>query len=470
MTAAVRDGLPPPQRGRAALVIMLGISLSVLDGSIMNLALPGIARELNVGASQSIWVVNAYQIASLIMLLPLAALGERLGYRRIYLVGMALFMLSSVAAMLADSLVMLIAARSLQGLGAAGVMSVNSALVRLVYPSARLGRGISLNAMVVATSTMAGPAIAAAILSVASWHWLFALNIPLGLFTLWMGRRNLPANPPSSAPSAQFSWFDVLLNMLMFSLVFVGADHLGVRMGADSSASALGWWLLAGGVAVGALYLRRQWRLTTPLFPLDLLRIPVFALSMGGSVSAFCAQMLAFLSTPFLLLEVLGRTHMQAGLIMTAWPLATVAVAPIAGRLIGRFPAGWLGGIGMAVFAAGLLSLGWLPAQPSNLELAARLALCGGGFALFQSPNNHTIVTAAPLHRAGAASGMLSTARLTGQTLGAVLLAVIYAVWDAHDGRGEAIAFSLAAASAVLAGVCSSLRVRAGPPSSPSSA
>lgn len=458
MTA--QDGLPSPQRGKAVLVIVLGIAMAVMDGSIVNLALPGIARELDASASQAIWVVNAYQLASLVMLLPLAALGDRLGYRRVYLVGMLLFVLSSVAAMLATSLPALAAARALQGLGAAGIMSVNTALVRLIYPSARLGRGMAINSVVVATSTMAGPAVAAAILSVASWPWLFALNLPLGLLTLWMGRRALPTNPPRTEAAPQFSLLDVLLNVLMFTLVFIGAEQLGVRGDAARGASPLGWVLLAAGVAVGALYLRRQWHLAAPLFPLDLLRIPVFALSMGSSLGAFCAQMLAFLSMPFLLLEVQGRTHMEAGLLLTAWPLATVVVAPIAGRLIGRYPAGWLGGIGMAVFATGLLSLGWLPAAPSNLDMAWRLALCGAGFALFQSPNNHTIVTSAPLHRSGAASGMLGTARLTGQTLGAVLLAAIYAVWNQHDGRGEMVALHLAAGCALLAGVSSSLRVR----------
>ncbi|WP_439608705.1 MFS transporter [Hydrogenophaga sp.] len=458
MTA--QDGLPSPQRGKAVLVIVLGIAMAVMDGSIVNLALPGIARELDASASQAIWVVNAYQLASLVMLLPLAALGDRLGYRRVYLVGMLLFVLSSVAAMLATSLPALAAARALQGLGAAGIMSVNTALVRLIYPSARLGRGMAINSVVVATSTMAGPAVAAAILSVASWPWLFALNLPLGLLTLWMGRRALPTNPPRTEAAPQFSLLDVLLNVLMFTLVFIGAEQLGVRGDAARSASPLGWILLAAGVAVGVLYLRRQWHLAAPLFPLDLLRIPVFALSMGSSLGAFCAQMLAFLSMPFLLLEVQGRTHMEAGLLLTAWPLATVVVAPIAGRLIGRYPAGWLGGIGMAVFATGLLSLGWLPAAPSNLDMAWRLALCGAGFALFQSPNNHTIVTSAPLHRSGAASGMLGTARLTGQTLGAVLLAAIYAVWNQHDGRGEMVALHLAAGCALLAGVSSSLRVR----------
>ncbi|WP_284414037.1 MFS transporter [Acidovorax sp. SUPP3334] len=449
------------------LVIVLGLTVAVLDGSIVNLALPGIARELNAGASQAIWVVNAYQIATLVMLLPLASLGERFGYRRVYLLGMALFAVSSLGAMLATSLPTLIVARAVQGLGAAGIMSVNAALVRLVYPRAQLGQGMAINSLVVATSSMAGPSVAAGILSVASWPWLFALNLPLGLFTLWLGRRALPSNPPTTHKGARLTVLDVTLNILMFALIFIGGEQLGVRGEAAGTASPLGWALLLAGVAVGWVYLRRQMRLAVPLFPVDLLRIPVFALSMGASVSAFCAQMLAFLSLPFLLLEAQGRSHLEAGLLITAWPLAIVLIAPLAGRLIGRFADGLLGGIGMAVFACGLLALAALPPQPGVFDVAWRMLLCGAGFGLFQSPNNHTIVTSAPLHRSGAASGMLGTARLTGQTLGAVVLAGIFAVWGLHDGRGEAVALTVAAGCAAVAAVCSVMRLRQAPRAHP---
>ncbi|NMM75753.1 MFS transporter [Acidovorax sp. SRB_24] len=459
-TDAPHDGLPEPARSRAMLVIILGLTVAVLDGSIVNLALPGIARELNASAAHSIWVVNAYQIATLVMLLPLASLGDRIGYRRVYLVGMALFALSSVGAMLANSLGTLIAARTVQGLGAAGIMSVNAAMVRLIYPRALLGRGMAINSMVVAISSVAGPSVAAGILSVASWPWLFALNLPLGAFTLWLGRRALPRNPVLDT-GPRNSMVDIALNVLMFTLIFLGAERLGVRHGdTPGAASPLPWALLAAGVLVGWVYLRRQWHMATPLFPIDLLRIPVFALSMGSSVGAFCAQMLAYLALPFLLLDSFGRSPLQAGLLITAWPLGIVVVAPLAGRLIGRYADGLLGGIGMGVFASGLLLLAALPADPSNANMVWRLALCGAGFALFQSPNNHTIVTSAPLHRSGAASGMLGSARLTGQTLGAVLLATIFTVWPPSDGVGEVVALLLAAGFAALAGVCSSLRLR----------
>lgn len=460
---AVSDGLPQTERRQAMRVIILGLTLAVLDTSLVNLALPDIARLLQSDAAHSVWVVNAYQLATLIVLLPLSALGERWGYRRVYLVGMAVFAVASLGAMLAQSMAALIAARALQGLGAAGVMAVNAALVRLIYPRAQLGQGMALNSLVVATASMAGPTVAAAILSVASWHWLFAMNLPLGLYIWRLGRRALPANPPSAHDAPRFSAIDLLLNGAMFTLIFLGGSRLGVGAAAQTGGGAGGAWLLLAGLAVGALFLWRQRGLAAPLFPVDLLRIPVFALSMGSSVGAFCAQMMGFLALPFLLLQAHGRSHLQAGLLITAWPLATALVAPLAGRLIGRYPDGLLGGIGMAVFAAGLLSLGLMPAQPADWDMAWRMALCGAGFALFQSPNNHTIVTSAPLHRSGAASGMLGTARLTGQTLGAVLLAAIFALRPGHDGSAESLALLLAAGWAVAAGVCSSLRVRQGP-------
>lgn len=181
---------------------------------------------------------------------------------------------------------------------------------------------------------------------------------------------------------------------------------------------------------------------------------------------AFAAQMLAFIAMPFLLLDSRGRTPLQAGALITAWPVATMAVAPIVERLIGRYTAGLLGGIGMAVMATGLALLAALPSDPANADIVWRMALCGMGFGMFQSPNNHTIVTSAPVNRSGAASGMLGTARLTGQTLGAVLLFIIFNLTSAHDARGPVIALALAAVFAVAAGAFSTLRMRQKPAAS----
>ena len=461
---ALQDGLPMPARRWAMLVIVLGLMVAVLDGSIMNLALPTVAKQLNAQPAEAIWIVNAYQLGTLGLLLPLAALGERIGYRKVYLVGLALFTAASAVAMMAQSLWVLIAARALQGMGAAGVMAVNAALVRLIYPSTQLGKGMALNSLVVAVSSVAGPGVAALVLSVMNWQWLFAINLPLGLLTLWLGRKALPPNPVQSpdAAHAKLTPLDVVLNFAMFALVFLGAERIGARHeGASAAQVGSGWAMLVLGLLLGTWYVLRQRKLAMPLLPLDLLRIPVFALSMGSSVSAFTAQMLSFIALPFLLLDGLGRSHFAAGMLMTVWSVAIVVVAPVAGKLIGKVANGLLGGIGMALLAAGLLSLALLPADPSDINIAWRMALCGVGFALFQSPNNHTIVTSAPLVRAGAASGMLGTARLTGQSLGAVLLAIIFTIWPVGgEGSGTTVSLYVAAGFAALAAVFSSLRLK----------
>ena len=441
--------------------IILGISLSVLDSTIVNLALPDITRHFGASPSAAVWVVNAYQLATLSLLLPCAHLGERIGYRRVYLAGLALFTVASLACVLAPSLPLLAAARALQGLGAAGMMGVNAALVRLTYPSVLLPRGIALNSVVVAASSVGGPSIAALVLSVASWPWLFIIQLPLGLLVLAVGRRALPANAVRGR-AAPLRPLDVLMNMAMFSLVFLGADMLGARQGGapDRQVLLAGGALIAAGIGIGWFYVRRQALLPAPLFPVDLLRIRVFALSMCTSVTAFAAQTLAFIALPFLLLEGQGRGHFEAGLLITAWPLAIVLVAPLAGRLITRVRGGLLGGIGLSLLALGLALLAALPAQPAGWQLAGALFLCGIGFGLFQSPNNHIILTSPPLRRAGAASGMLGTARLTGQSLGAVLLALVYSVFGVRGGGSEA-ALVLAAALAGASAAFSLLRLRA---------
>lgn len=165
----------------AILAVTFGVALSVLDGTIANVALPTIAHELGVSSADSIWVVNAYQLAIVVSLLSFSTLGDVVGYRRIYIGGLVFFTLSSVGCAFAGSLEMLIAMRVIQGFGGAAVVSINTSIIRIIYPRDQLGRGMGINATVVAIASVAGPTLAAAILSMASWHWLFAINIPIGI-------------------------------------------------------------------------------------------------------------------------------------------------------------------------------------------------------------------------------------------------------------------------------------------------
>lgn len=449
-STSVNDGLPLPQRYGAILAIALGITVAVLDGAIANVALPTIARELNASPAESIWIVNAYQLAIIISLLTLSFLGDMLGYRRIYQWGLVLFSCTSLFCALSDSLGMLTFARVLQGFGGAALMSVNTALIRIIYPQRHLGRGMGINSLIVAVSSAAGPTVAAAILSVASWQWLFLINVPVGIAALLLALRYLPDNP-QKASGQRFDLLSSVMNALTFGLLISLLS--GFAQGQN------GKLLLAELVAlllVGTLFIRRQLRLEFPLLPVDLFRIPIFAMSIGTSVCSFCAQMLAMVSLPFFLQSVLGRSEVATGLLLTPWPLATMVMAPIAGRLIERFHAGLLGAIGLAMFAAGLFALALLPASPSDVDIIWRMMLCGAGFGLFQSPNNHTIISSAPRHRSGGASGMLGTARLLGQTSGAALVALMF---NLFANQGTHFSLLLAGSFAAIAALVSALRI-----------
>jgi DHA2 family multidrug resistance protein-like MFS transporter len=312
---------------------------------------------------------------------------------------------------------------------------------------------------VVAASGAAGPAVAAGVLSLANWPWLFAANIPLGLLVLAMGWHALPRNADKLAGWAGFPVADALLNSVMFVLVFFGAQLLGQGLQGRGASIPIALALFGAGVLVGAFHLRRQWARKDPLVPMDLLRQPVFSLSLCTSVASFSSQTLSYVALPFLLLDAWGRTAAETGLLMSGWPLAIMAVAPVVAPMIGRRPSGLLGGIGLATLSAGLALLAVVPADASFANIAWRMALCGAGFGLFQSPNNHTILTTAPRHRSGAAGGMLGTARLTGQMVGAVLVALVFGIVPPSQG-GAVMALWAAALLAAIGSVISTLRVR----------
>ncbi|WP_432700277.1 MFS transporter [Kluyvera cryocrescens] len=450
MTKPLIDGLPLPQRYGAILTIVIGITMAVLDGAIANVALPTIASDLNASPAASIWIVNAYQIAIVISLLSLSFLGDMIGYHRIYKAGLIVFTLTSLLCALSHSLEMLTLARIAQGFGGAALMSVNTALIRLIYPQRQLGRGMGINSFVVAVSSAAGPTIAAAILSLASWQWLFLINVPLGIIAWLLAVRFLPANGTRSQ-TQRFDLPSAVMNALTFGLLITALSGF-----AQGQSLMLVCAELAALLIVGFFFVRRQLRLPVPLLPVDLLRIPLFSLSICTSICSFCAQMLAMVSLPFFLQSIVGRTEVETGLLLTPWPLATMVMAPLAGYLIERVHAGLLGALGMGIMACGLFGMAMLPSSPDDIDIIWRMLLCGAGFGLFQSPNNHTIISSAPRHRSGGASGMLGTARLLGQSTGAALVALMFNVFG---NGGTHTSLLLAGVLAVVAMLFSGLRI-----------
>jgi MFS transporter, DHA2 family, multidrug resistance protein len=452
MTSTIpMDGLPPHQRLGAIAAIVISVGLASVDTSIANTALPTIAGDLNASPAASIWVVNAYQLALVVSLLPFASLGEIYGYRRVYGWGLALFTVASLVCAVSWSLPTLTAARVLQGFGASGIMSVNTALIRFIYPARSLGRGVGLNAMVVATSTAIGPTVAAGILSIASWQWLFAVNVPFGLVALVLAWRALPLTPRAThrfdAPSA-------LLNASTFGLLIFGIGE--AAHGAPPVVTA---GVLLASLASGVLLMRRQLGLTAPMLPVDLYRRPMFALSSLTSMGSFAAQGLAYVSLPFYFQTVLGRSAVETGLLLTPWPVVTAIMAPIAGPLSDRYPPAILCGVGLTALAVGLILMADLPPHPDSFDIVWRMLLCGAGFGFYQSPNLKAIMSSAPPERSGGASGIVATSRLVGQSTGAALVALCFGI---SVSNGPSLALSLGAAFAAAAGVASFSRIFAG--------
>jgi DHA2 family multidrug resistance protein-like MFS transporter len=433
---------------RALLAILLGVSLGSLDTAIANTALPAIAADLHAPAAASIWIINAYQLAVVASLLPLAALGDLVGPRRIFLGGLAFFTAASLACALADTLATLTAARALQGMGAAGVMSVNIALIRMIYPASRLGRGVGLNALVVGMSFALGPTVASLVLAVATWPWLFAINVPLGLIALAFA---WPALPRTARRGHGFDPLTAVLTSLTFAALILA-------LGAGAQREPWPWVLtpLLLALVAGALLLRRQAGHPAPMLPVDLLRRPLFALSTITAICSFATQGLAFVSLPFYFEQVLHRNPIETGFLMTPWAIVVALAAPIAGRLSDHHPAGLLGGVGLAILSGGMVSLALLPTDPSALNIALRMALCGIGFGFFQSPNLKALMSSAPSERSGGASGVIAMARLIGQTLGAALVALCFGL---VGDQGPTLALALGAVFAALASVASFSRL-----------
>lgn len=447
-SADLADGQDIPRRYWAITTIGLGLCMAVLDTSIANVALPTIAHDLGVSPSDSIWVINAYQLAVTVSLLPLAALGEIVGYERVYKAGLVAFTLASLACASSDSLATLTAARVIQGFGAAGIMSVNMAVTRFIYPRRMLGAGIGINATVASVASAVGPTVASGILSVANWPALFAVNVPIGIVAILVARRSLPACPRARH---RFDLISAILSAITFGLLIIGIDAAGHEQGyipviIAFAIMAVSGWALA----------HRQLGQTSPLFPIDLLAIPIFRLSVIASMLSFAGQTAALVAIPFYFENTLGRGVVATGLLMTPWPLTVAIVAPIAGRLSDRLSAAKMGATGEALMAVGLVALALMPDDVSVLNLTWRMALCGFGFGLFNSPNNRTMLDSAPRARSGGASGMQSTTRLLGQTLGAVVVAVIYGLFP-HAGTRPVLL--LGAVFCVLSGFASIGRI-----------
>jgi DHA2 family multidrug resistance protein-like MFS transporter len=442
------DGLQGSQLIWAVIVLSLGVGMSALDTAIANTALPAMAQQLHATPADSVWIVNAYQLAMVATLLPVAALGETIGYKRVYVAGMAIFTAASLACALAWSLPMLIVGRLFQGLGASALMGVNSALIRAVYPAKLHGRGFGNNALVVAIGFALGPSLASIILSISSWEWLFGINVIPGILGFFLARKALPE---TGRAGHKVDGVASLFNVGAFGMAVLALGDAAHRVGMGTLLPEI---VIA--LVFFALLLRRQKGHPAPLLPVDLFRLPLFTLSTVTSICTFAAQALAFVALPFYFESALDRSPVETGFLLTPWPVMVGVMAPVAGRLSDRYSPGLLGGVGLAILAFGLACLLGMPANPSAVDIGWRMAICGVGFGFFQAPNVKAIMSSAPPSRSGSASGMVATARLIGQSTGAALVAFCLTVFHLH---GTWYAILLAAVFAAAASIASFARL-----------
>ncbi len=448
------EGLPGRKRAIVMAALMTATVMVVFDGAVINIALPSMAGALRVSLAVAVWFANAYLLAVAMTLAIFAALASRLGFRSLFLFGLAVFTLASAACALAPDASVLIAMRVLQGLGGAAVVSIGPAILRSAFPTRLLGRVLGLNALLIAASTAMAPIVGGTLLDTWGWRWLFALNMGPGVMALVLAARSIPAS--SALVREPFDSPGAVLSAVLVGALIMAANH--AAMPGD------GWYALIALLA-GAGFVWRMRHARQPLLPPVIFASARFSLAALTSMASFVGQGTTFVALPFLFQNVYGYSAFETALLFTPWPVGIVLVAPHAGRLADRVSPAVISTIGLFVLAAGLVSLALLPEQPRIWDILARCFLCGVGFGCFQSPNNREMLSNVSREHSGYASGVLAIMRTFGQCLGTALVGVLLAVYvqgGASTAARQAVRISLwvAVAATAAAVVLSLSRLR----------
>ena len=438
-TAPPPSGIPTPRKTarqrvthpRAVVALVwTGLFMTTLDASIVNIGLPTIARAFATPLSGTIeWVIIGYLVVAAALLLTVGRLSDMIGRTPIWMTGLGLFTLASVLCGAAPSVQLLILARVLQGAGAALLLATGTAMLTDAVPPNQRGRALGLGAVAIALGTSVGPTMGGLITEHLSWRWIFYVNVPVGLVAFVAARRFLPR-----AAERRQGRFDPVGALLLG--VGVAALNLGLSFGVEwgwASARFLGTLAIGAAALAGALVAERH--VSDPVIDLKLFRNRVFS----SAIASMTLSMLALFSVGFLLPfyfeELRGFSTAHSGWLLTPLPLALAIVAPIAGAASDRLGSRLIAPLGLAINAVALFLLARLDVTSSTGDIVWRLALAGIGQGLFQAPNTRALMEAAPGTKQGAASGLLATARITGQ---AVSVAVAGAVFLGLGGSAGA--------------------------------
>ena len=443
------DGLPMPRRAWAIAAISFGTALFVLDSAVANVALPTIASELGVSNGAVTNVVTVYQLVLVMALLPFSSLGDRIGHRTMYQIGQVIFVIASALTFLVPDFGWLLAARAGQALGAGMALSVSAGMLRNIYPASKLGSGLGINSVIVASSAALAPTLGGFIVQHLDWRWVFVSAAPAAILSLLLGR-SLPdpvvrQDRPLQLVSSIWSAVTVLL--------LIG----GLQWATHGAAQVPAIGAIIAGIVSVFLLVRRERARANPVVPVDLLAKPVLGFSSLAAIAAFMASAALMVALPFRFQQGFGYSPSEVGLLLLPYPLVMLVVSPTAGWLSDRVDATKLGVTGMCFAITGLALLALMQGDPGPYGIAWRLGVAAFGFALFFSPNSRLIIGNAPRDRAAAAGGLLSTSRLLGQTLGAAMIGILLA---SGMGMGP-LPMAFSAALAVVAALCSLVRFKA---------
>ena len=396
--------------------------MATLDTSIVNISLPTIAHYFGVALSGAIeWVIIAYLVVIAGVLLTIGRLADMIGRKPIWVAGLVIFTVGSAISGAAPSLGLLIAARALQGLGGALLMSISPAMLTNAFPARERGRALGLNAVVVALGVSVGPTLGGIITEHLTWRWIFYVNVPIGVIGFVASMRVL---------TEHMRWGRGRFDPLGAVLLAIGlvALTMGLSFGQE-----WGWTsplllstLVVGIIALLALVVVER-RVSDPIIDLALLRGRVFLSANASLILSFLALFAVSFMLPFYLEELRGFSTEQAGLLLTPLPLTIAFLAPFSGMLADRIGTRWLAAGGLAVACLGLVLISQLNAQSSVWDIVWPLVVTGAGQAMFQSPNNSALLGAAPRGQQGSASGFLATGRVVGQSLSVALAGAIFA-------------------------------------------
>jgi len=400
--------------------VMLGSIMGPLDGSIVNTVLPSITEYFRTDISIAQWVPTIYLLTISCLILLYGRLGDMIGYRRVYLSGLAAFTLTSVLCGASQSIWMLIAFRALQGLAAGMMMSVGYAIVTAAFPPQERGKALGIYAISIAVGLGLGPTLGG-LIAQHSWRYVFFINVPVGITAVFWGYRIIPQGVRKAGQRLDV-WGAATAFLFLTSLLLYA--NRGEDWGWSAPASIV---LLAAALVSGILFIWIERRAAQPMLNLSLFANRVFAFANLSALLNFMATYAVVFLTPFYLRIVLHYDILKIGLVMAASPVATLFVAPLSGAISDRIGSRPLAFCGMCLSAAGLLLLSRLQAGSDALDVAWRLAIAGMGAGLFQSPNNSAVMGSVPIVHLGIASGILAAMRNVGMVLGiAVAGAVLY--------------------------------------------